>query len=72
MIFEQQDCSGGKRLYVKHPDHPRDIFRLARLSEEQICCIKDYLDGCDTAKLVPSDVHIIALLAERQLPVTFS
>lgn len=71
MIYDQQNCSDGKRLYVKHPFFKRDVFKSVRLSEEQICLVKDYLDECAASGKRPVDMRIIVLLMERGKPVKF-
>ena len=71
MIYDQQNCVEGKRLYVKHPFFKRDVFKSVRLSEEQICLIKDYLDNCELIGQPPTDMRIMILLMERGDPLKF-
>lgn len=71
MIYDQQDCSGGKRLYVKHPFFKKDVFKSVCLSEEQVCLVKDYLDQCEADNIPPKDMRLIILLMERGNPVKF-
>ena len=72
MIYEQQNCSGGKRLYVKHPFYKNDVFKSVCLTEEQMCLVKDYLDECEQSGVSPKDLKIMLILIDGGKPLKFT
>ncbi len=71
MIIEQQDCTVGKSVYVKHPVLRADVSKAVKLSDDQLLILKEYLLTCCTNQVRPDDSAMIEILNMRGAPLVF-